>query len=35
MVHGGIVAFIAIFAISAIDKKMGVAPAPEIQFDKE
>jgi len=35
MVPGGIVAFIAIFAISAIDKKMGVAPAPEIQFDKE
>ncbi|WP_444658077.1 sodium:solute symporter family protein [Caproiciproducens sp. R2] len=35
MVPGGIVAFIAIFAISAIDKKMGIAPAPEIQFDEE
>nr|WP_319488971.1 sodium:solute symporter family protein [uncultured Caproiciproducens sp.] len=35
MVPGGIVAFIAIFLISAIDKKMGVAPAPEIQFNEE
>lgn len=33
MVPGGIVAFITIFLISAIDRKMGVKPAPEIQFE--
>lgn len=35
MVPGGIVAFIAIFAVSAIEGKMGVKPAPEIEFDNE
>ena len=33
MVPGGIVAFITIFVVSAIDKKLGVKPAPEIEFD--
>ncbi len=33
MVPGGIVAFIAIFLFSWIDRKMGVAPAPAIKFD--
>lgn len=33
MVPGGIVAFISIFLLSAIDRKLGVAPAPEIEFD--
>lgn len=35
MVPGGIVAFIAIFLLSAIDRKMGVEPAPELVFEKE
>ncbi|MBR8700954.1 MULTISPECIES: sodium:solute symporter family protein [unclassified Fusobacterium] len=34
MVPGGIVAFIVIFAMSAIERKMGVEPAPEIKFDE-
>lgn len=33
MVPGGIVAFIAIFLCSAIDRKMGAEPAPEIPFE--
>ncbi|MEG1943121.1 MAG: hypothetical protein RR049_04825, partial [Angelakisella sp.] len=33
MVPGGLVAFIVIFAGSYIERKMGVAPAPEIEFD--
>lgn len=33
MVPGGIVAFAAIFLTSVIDRKLGAAPAPEIQFD--
>lgn len=32
MVPGGIVAFVVIFAVSAIDKSMGVKPAPAIEF---
>ena len=35
MVPGGIVAFIAIFTISAYEIKRGVKPAPEIEFDKD
>ena len=35
MVPGGIVAFIAIFLFSAIDRKMGVEPAPELVFDND
>lgn len=35
IVPGGIIAFIAIFLVSAIDKSRGVAPAPEIEFDEE
>ena len=35
MVPGGIVAFIAIFLLSAIDRKMGVEPAPELKFDND
>lgn len=33
MVPGGIAAFIVIFLFSAIDRKLGVAPAPAIKFD--
>lgn len=33
MVPGGIVAFIIIFAVSAIERSMGVKPAPEIEFE--
>ncbi|MEG2073248.1 MAG: sodium:solute symporter family protein [Angelakisella sp.] len=33
MVPGGLVAFVVIFAGSYIERKMGVAPAPEIEFD--
>ena len=32
MVPGGIVAFIVIFAVSAIERSMGVKPAPEIEL---
>lgn len=35
MVPGGIVAFITIFLVSAIDRSLGVEPAPEIKFDEE
>lgn len=35
MVPGGIVAFITIFAVSAIDRSMGIKPAPPIHFDDE
>lgn len=35
MVPGGLIAFVAIFLVSAIDKKLGVAPAPEIEFSEE
>lgn len=35
MVPGGIVAFIAIFLCSAIDRKLGVKPAPELVFDND
>lgn len=35
MVPGGLVALIVIFAVSAIDRKMGVAPAPELKLDEE
>jgi SSS family solute:Na+ symporter len=34
MVPGGIVAFIVIFIVSAIDRKNGVNPAPEIEFSE-
>lgn len=33
MVPGGIMAFAAIFLVSEIDRKMGVKPAPEIEFE--
>lgn len=33
MVPGGIVAFIVIFVVSAIERSMGVKPAPEIEFE--
>ena len=33
MVPGGIVAFIVIFAVSAVERSMGVKPAPEIEFE--
>lgn len=33
MVPGGIVAFIAIFTVSAIDRKLGILPAKRIEFD--
>lgn len=33
MVPGGVVAFIAIFICSVIDRKMGAEPAPEIEFE--
>lgn len=35
MVPGGIVAFIAIFLFSAIDRKLGIAPLPEIKLENE
>ena len=35
MVPGGIVALVVIFAVSAIDRKMGTQPAPEIEFEDE
>lgn len=35
MVPGGIVAFAVIFIVSAIDKSMGVKPAPQIEFSDE
>lgn len=35
MVPGGIVAFIVIFAISIIERKMGIESAPEIEFSEE
>lgn len=35
MVPGGIVAFIVIFLVSAIDKKMGVPAAPPINLDED
>ncbi len=34
MVPGGLVAFVVIFAVSAIDRSMGVEPAPEIEFEE-
>ena len=34
MVPGGIVAFIVIFVMSAIERSMGVEPAPEIEFEE-
>lgn len=34
MVPGGIAAFIVIFAVSAIERSMGVKPAPEIEFEE-
>lgn len=34
VVPGGISAFIIIFAVSFIERKMGVKPAPEIEFEK-
>lgn len=33
MVPGGIVALVTIFAVSAIDRKLGVAPAPELELE--
>jgi len=33
MVPGGIVALVVIFAVSAIERKMGVAPAPELELE--
>lgn len=35
MVPGGIVAFIVIFAVSIIERKNGVKPAPEIEFSEQ
>lgn len=35
MIPGGLVAFIVIFAVSAIEIKAGVEPAPEIEFDNK
>ena len=35
IVPGGVVAFIAIFVLSAIDRKLGVEPAPELVFDND
>ncbi|SDL13170.1 sodium:solute symporter family protein [Natronincola ferrireducens] len=34
MVPGGIIAFAAIFFVSALDRKMGIEPAPEIEFSE-
>lgn len=33
MVPGGIMALVTIFAVSAIDRKLGVAPAPELELE--
>ena len=33
MVPGGIIAFIVIFVVSAIERSTGVEPAPEIEFE--
>lgn len=33
MVPGGIVALVTIFVVSAIDRKLGVAPAPELELE--
>jgi len=33
MVPGGAVAFITIFVVSAIDRKLGLKPAPQIEYD--
>lgn len=33
MVPGGIVALVTIFAVSAIDRRLGVAPAPELELE--
>lgn len=35
MVPGGIVALAVIFAVSAIDRKLGVEPAPELELEGE
>lgn len=35
MVPGGIVAFIVIFAVTAVDKGMGVPPAPPIKLNED
>jgi SSS family solute:Na+ symporter len=35
MVPGGLIAFIFIFAISAIDRRMGIQPAAPIEFDQD
>ena len=35
MVPGGIVALIVIFVVSAIERSMGVAPAPEIELEED
>ena len=35
MVPGGIVALIVIFVVSAIERSMGVAPAPEIELEDD
>ncbi|MFV0497649.1 MAG: sodium:solute symporter [Candidatus Fimivivens sp.] len=35
MVPGGIVAFIVIFTVSAIERKMGIPPAPAIEFSND
>ena len=35
IVPGGIVALIVIFVVSAIERSMGVAPAPEIELEED
>ena len=35
MVPGGIVALVVIFLVSAIDRKLGAKPAPELELDNE
>ena len=35
MVPGGIVALVLIFVLSAIDRKMGVEPAPELKLEED
>lgn len=35
MVPGGIVALVVIFVVSAIERSMGVAPAPELELEAE
>ena len=35
MVPGGIVALIVIFVVSAIERSMGVAPAPELELEED